>query len=48
MYKIVNGVYNKIGVHVGYDEREKCNVAVVITPELEDWIENKLSMLRLR
>jgi len=41
-------VYNKIGVHVGYDEREKCNVAVVITPEIENWIINKLSMLSSR
>jgi hypothetical protein len=38
VYKIVGDKYYQVGVHVGYDEREKCNVAVVITPELEDWI----------
>ena len=42
VYKINDGQYDLIGIHVGYNGHEKCNVAVVITPELEKWIEAKL------
>ena len=45
MYKIVGDIYYQIGIHVGYDKIYNCNVAVVITPELENWIKDKLSEL---
>ena len=38
VYKIVNDKYYLVGIHVGYHESDNVNVAVVITPALEDWI----------
>ena len=35
VYLIKGDEYHQVGIHVGYNGNEKCNVAVVITPELE-------------
>ena len=43
VYKIVGENYFIIGIHVGYSEVENANVAVVITPALEDWIDDKFA-----
>ena len=37
-----SGYYLIIGIHVGYDESEKYNLAIVTTAELEDWIGARL------
>ena len=45
VFKIVDEDFIIVGIHVGYSEIENANVAVVLTPALRNWIEEKFTYL---